>query len=943
MKDYLEHVGVGHDDSPPGPGSGRYVWGSGKNPGQHQMNFISEYNNYKKTGLTDGEIAKIMLGPYKKSVDLRAQLTIAKADIRKMNRQRAMKVLDECDGNVSEAARRLGMKNESSLRSLIDPIKAERNDRYEATANMLKKVVDEKGIIDISSDANLLLGVPKNTMDVAVSMLENQGYIKTYIKVPQLGTTHETSIRVLATPDKTYGQIQKEKLNVSPIREFTPDSGKTWFVPEFPESISSDRVYIRYNEQGGREKDGVIELRKGVEDLSLNGSNYAQVRIAVDGSHYMKGMAMYSDEVPKGYDVIYNTNKSEGTPKEKVFKELKRTESGEIDIDNPFGALIKSPKEKDGEILPGGQHHYIGKDGKDHLSAINKLQDEGDWDSWSRTLSSQFLSKQPLKLINQQLDVSIKAKQAEYDDIMRLTNPVVKKKLLEEFARKCDANASDLSAKGFKDQAFQVILPVTSMKDTEVYAPQYKNGEQVALIRYPHGGIFEIPILKVNNNQPDAKKILGKAKDAIGININVCDRLSGADMDGDTAMVIPMSSNNIKIDSIPPLKELEGFDGKAMYKLPEGGRVMSEGDKQTQMGVVSNLITDMTVGGAKFDEIAKAVKHSMVVIDAVKHKLDYRQSEKDNDIIALKKKYQGFNEKTGQVKGASTILSKAKSEARVPNRKELTDVNKMTPEQKKRWDEGKIVWVSTGETMKKQITDPKKMTSEELKLYNSGKKVYRETNTPKTQKTTKMDLVDDAMELVRDKSNPKEVAYANYANSLKDFANNARKESRSIKPEPVNQSAKRTYAKEVSSLNGKLLTALSNNPKERIAQALGNKMANEMINRNPGMDFEHRQRAKAVALNKARAAVGAKKEKVNITDKEWEAIQANAISTNKLIKILNNADSDLVKKLATPRTGLKLSPSQIALIKSMYNSGNYTQKDIADKFGVSVSTVLGYV
>lgn len=942
--DYISHVGVGHDDSPPGRGSGRYGWGSGKNPGQHQFNLITEYNKLKNTGLTDGQIATILLGPKKKSVDIRAQLTIAKAELRQINREKAMRVLDECDGNISEAARRLNMKNESSLRSLIDPIKAERNDRYQTTADMIKKSVDKNGIVDISSDANLMLGVPKNTMDVAVAMLENQGYVKTYVKVPQLGTQHETSIRVLAKPDMTYGDIQKNKLDVKPINEFTPDSGKTWWTPEFPESMSSDRVLIRYNEEGGREKDGVIEIRKGVEDLSLDGSNYAQVRIAVDGTHYMKGMAMYADDIPKGYDVIYNTNKSKGTPKEKVFKELKiDAATGEVDRDNPFGALIKGPKERDGEIMPGGQHHYKGKDGKDHLSPINKLQEEGDWDSWSRTLSSQFLAKQPLKLINQQLDVSIKAKQQEFDQIMGLTNPVVKKKLLEEFARKCDANASDLSAKGFKNQAFQVILPVTSMKDTEIYAPQFKNGETVALVRYPHGGIFEIPVLKVNNNDPKAKKILGDAKDAIGININVCDRLSGADMDGDTALVIPMTSNKISISSSKPLKELEGFDGKALYKLPDDAPKMKSKTKQTQMGIVSNLITDMTVGGADSSEIAKAVRHSMVVIDAEKHHLDYKQSEKDHDILELKKKYQGVNEKTGQAKGASTILSKSGSEARVPNRKELTDVKKMTPEQKKRWDEGKIVWVETGEKIKTQITDPKKMTSDELELYKAGKKVYRETSKLKTTKTTKMDTVDDATELVRDKNNPKEMAYANYANNLKDLANQARKESRAIKPIPVNQSAKKTYAKEVASLNAKVTKALSNNPKERQAQVIANKLANDKLAANPDMDYEHRQRVRAVALNQGRAAVGAKKEKVTITDKEWEAIQANAISTNKLTTILNNADSDAIKKLATPKSsGPKLTVGNIAQMKAMIAAGK-SLLEIAEKFGVSPSAVSNAV
>lgn len=67
---------------------------------------------------------------------------------------------------------------------------------------------------------------------------------------------------------------------------------------------------------------------------------------------------------------------------------------------------------------------------------------------------------------------------------------------------------------------------------------------------------------------------------------------------------------------------------------------------EKQMDVVSNLITDMTIKGATEEELFRAVKHSMVVIDAVKHKLDYKQSEEDNDIESLKKKYQSKKDGT---------------------------------------------------------------------------------------------------------------------------------------------------------------------------------------------------------------------------------------------------------------------------------------------------------
>lgn len=965
MKDgMIIHTGVAHDEAPPGRGSGRYPWGSGEKPGQHQHTFLSEVASLKKKGITEATIAKMLLGEDATSTDLRAEISIERSKARQATREQVLKVLDECNGNRSAAAREMTQRtgkhwNESSIRSMLDETIAERTDRYQNTADLLRKKVNQTDVLDVSSGTELFMGVPDYTKKVAISMLEKEGYVKTWVQTPQMSNPNQkTSIMVLCKPEfmREDGKIDYSAISkivkdgkLGTITEFTPDQGKTWWVPEFPESLSSKRVYVRYAEDGGVLKDGVIELRRGVEDISLGGSQYAQVRIAVDGTHYMKGMAIYGDDIPKGYDVVYNTNKKKGTPalgdeNHTVMKLMKiDKKTGEVDRDNPFGASIKSPKEKDGVITAGGQRKYIGKDGKEHLSPINKLQDEGDWDSWSRNLASQFLSKQPLKLIKQQLDISVSDKKVELDSIMKLTNPVIKKKLLEEFASGCDANAADLSAKGFKNQAFQVLLPITSMKDNEIYAPRFKDGDTVALIRYPHGGTFEIPILKVNNKQKDAKKVMFDAHDAVGINEKVAERLSGADFDGDTALVIPMASNRITIKSTPALKDLEGWDPKSLYKLPDSAPKMKNSTKQNEMGRVTNLINDMTVGGASPSEIVRAVKHSMVVIDAEKHHLDYKQSAKDNGIYELKKKYQGVNEK-GQAKGASTILSRAKSKTTVDERKEITDVNKMTPAERKAFEAGKRIYRKTGKTRMEEVKDPRKMTDDELILYKAGKKVYRQTNKPVQERVHQMDLVDDAMELVHDPGNQKELAYARYANSLKDLANQARKEARSIKPTPVNQSAKETYAEEVASLNRKLTTALMNAPKERQAQVVANSISSEKFNSNPDMDYEHRQRERARALNQARAMVGAKKDPVVITDREWEAIQSNAISTTKLTQILNNTDQEAFKQRATPRgTTTTLSSSELSLMKSMYSSGQYTQAEIADRLGVSVSTVSSHL
>lgn len=946
MKDLIYHSGIAHDENPPGRGSGRFAWGSGENPGQHQFDFISEVDSLKKKGLTETQIAETLLGEGKKSTDLRVELSIAKSEKKKNDIARGLKVLDDCNGNMSEAARRLEYKSESSLRSLLNPQLMERRDRYQNTADMLRKVVDEKGMLDISKGVELSLGVPRTTVDVAVGLLEKEGYLKSWAKIPQLTTKHETTLIVLTKPGITHADVQRNKFDIKSIQEYSPDEGKTWWTPEFPESLSSKRIMIRYAEEGGKDKDGVIELRRGVEDISLGGSQYAQVRIAVDGTHYMKGMAIYSDgsDMPNGVDVIYNTNKSKGTPmigdpNHEVLKRMKiNPNTGEVDRDNPFGALIKVPKDRDGIIAAAGQRHYIDKDGKEKLSPINKLQDEGDWDTWSRNLSSQFLSKQPMKLINQQLDLSIASKNVEFDEIRSLTNPVIKKRMLEDFANQCDSNASDLSAKGFKNQAYQVILPIPDINPKEVYAPNYQDGDIVALIRYPHGGTFEIPILTVNNRHKNAKNIMQNATDAIGINSEVADQLSGADFDGDFVIVAPVKSNRLGITSHKPLDDLKDFDPKSLYKLPDDAPWMKNKTKQIEMGKVSNLITDMTVGGANFREIARAVKHSMVVIDAEKHHLDYKQSYKDNNIEQLKKDYQGYNEETKRVRGASTILSLAGSKERILERKEITDTYKMTPEELDRWNKGYKVYHLTGKTNKVLISDPNKMTTEELSLYNSGKKVYREGK-PRTEEVYWMDIVDDAFDLVRDKNNPKEIAYAQYANNLKKLAREARMEARNIKPYHVDAEAKKTYAAEVESLNSKLRIAQLNNPREREAQRIANAEVSIKFRSNPDMDYQHKQREEAMALTRARAIVGAKKEKIVITDREWEAIQANAISTNKLSEILINTDQDAFKKRAMPKKSSSLSSAQVSLIKTMYSSGMYTQKEIADQLGVSASMI----
>ena len=872
--------------------SGRYPWGSGDNPYQHSGDFLSRVEELKKQGLSETEIAKSM---GLTTTQYRTQKSLAKDERRALEVATA-KGLREKGYSLNEIAEKMGYTNDSSIRSLLNENSEARMNQARKTAEFLKEQIDKKGMIDVGTGVERELGISKEKLNQALYILEMEGYPVYGGGVPQVTNPgKQTNIKVICPPGTEHKDIYNFE-NVHSVTDYVShDGGDTFDTFVYPKSMDSSRLQIRYAEEGGVQKDGVVEIRRGVEDLSLGGSHYAQVRILVDDTRYIKGMAIYSDDLPDGVDVVFNTNKKLGTPKNDVLKKITD------DPENPFGSLIKA----------GGQSYYIDANGQRQLSLINKRAEEGDWGEWSDHLPSQFLSKQSMTLIKKQLGLAAADKQAEYDEICSLTNPTVKKALLKSFADDCDSAAVHLQAAALPRQKYQVILPITTMKDNEVYAPNYKNGEQVALIRFPHGGTFEIPVLTVNNKHPDAKRILGNAKDAVGINSKVAERLSGADFDGDTVMVIP-TGGKVKITSTSPLRGLEGFDPKAEYgpDTYKGRTVKAMKNTQTEMGKISNLITDMTLKGATEDELARAVRHSMVVIDAEKHKLDYKQSEADNGIASLKKKYQGTVDEDGRYhEGAATLISRAKSETPVLKRKGSPIIN---PE--------------TGEQSYKEVY--------EEYVDKNGKTRVR------TQASTKMAETKDAYLL--SSGTPQEEAYADYANKMKSLANQARKEMVSTGKIAYSASAKAAYQEEVDSLSAKLNVALMNAPRERQAQVIANASVAAKKQDNPDMTNGEIKKANQQALTAARASVGARRETIKVTDREWEAIQAGAISENKLTQIINNVDIDDLRQRATPRSTTELSAAKVSKITSM-NASGYSTAEIAEALGVSTSTVSKYL
>ena len=905
-EDILMHYGVKYR-------SGRYPYGSGDDPYQHGQDFIGRVEELKKQGWKETpENIKDAFGltttqyriEYKIAKDERKALQISKA-----------KSLKEDGLGASEIGRRLGVR-ESTVRGWLEGDVEASVNQARGIANELKKHVDEKRMVDVGAGVERELGISKEMMKNALYLLEREGYGVYTGGVPQVTNKGQQTIqKVLCAPDiKPKGDAKSpaeiyDYENIHTITDYISRDGGATLEKKFtyPESMDSKRLNIRYAEDGGIEKDGIVEIRRGVKDLSLGESRYSQVRILVDGTHYIKGMAVYSDakDWPDGVDVMFNTNKKRGTPTTDVLKKIKN------DPDNPFGSLIKDADQ-------GGQYWYDPKTGKRvsantegaKLGLINKRSDQGDWSEWKDALPSQFLGKQSRFMAKKQLDLAKADKQAEFDEICSLTNPTVKKYLLGKFADSCDAAAVGLQAAALPGQKYHVIIPINSLKDDEVYAPNYEPGTKLALIRYPHGGTFEIPICTVTHKNKTAKDIIGPdAGDAIGINARVAERLSGADFDGDTVMCIPThdKGGKVKIKSTNKLKDLEGFEPKTAYgydtMIPDADgnphyyrngrefKVMK--NTGTQMGIVSNLITDMTLANAPEEKLARAVKHSMVVIDAEKHKLDWKQSERDNDIESLIKEYQAHVDKNGRVHyGASTILSRSKGEESVTKRQGTPKVN----QKGKEWydptkPEGALIY-KDADNAEYSYVKKNKRTGEETVVTKT-----------KTQPSTRMAETDDAYSLLSDARHPMEVIYADYANEMKALANKARLTKETTGKIAYSAKAKELYSQEVEELMAGVRKAELNTPRERAAQRMANV---EVASKKAKYESENGTKMKPgdvkklsqQALTKYRQEVDTTSRKdrsIKITDRQWEAIQAGAISETKLNDILKNTDVDVLR------------------------------------------------
>lgn len=1005
--DSLAHYGVGWDENPPGRGSGRYPHGSGERTMQRINDIYSRTIKLRKEGWSDVEIAKA-LGfymydrkgkiiydkdgePIGNSATLKRRYQIAKDSVRNERVTRAIELSETIDPDTGKLYTNKkigeilggedGPITESTIRNYITNYSAAQNsNKTVETANFLKEKLSEGGYIDIGRGAELSLGVSPDRLKTSLELLSEEGYAIREVRVPQQGGMHGemTTIKLLCPPGTTakeaYNNVKNDPMNYIRLLEEGGSAEYTRLGIKDPVRVDLSRINVKFDEDGGSDRDGMIQIRAkydehgnivpACEDLSLGNAKYCQVRIATEGDHYIKGMAVYDTNLT-GCDILVNSNKSKEVGKVGALKDFKKDKAGNIISDNPFGTTVWQV-----EYAPG------------KLSAINIVSDiwgsdkhqEGAYANWSKNLPAQFLAKQSESLIRQQLKLKVQEKQQEYEEIISLNNPVVKKQMLLDFAESCDAAACDLKAAPLPGQGVHVILSVPSLKDNEVYAPNYDDGQTLALVRFPHTGPFETPIVKVNNRNKEANGFMKDALDAVGVNPKTASILSGADFDGDTVICIPMTRKNsqgefektVNIKGIgngqEKLPGLEGFNPQKAYPYKEGMKVMDTKTKGREMGVVSNLITDMSIKGCDDpNELARAVKYSMVVIDAQKHHLNYKQAEKDYKIKELKDKYQVNADGTH---GVSTLLSRAKSPTNVPKR-ELWD-----PDRKwKDPETGEIISAidpKTGAKNYKQANDlfydpgvkVKKLASPEYKAthpnakyekdekgnyiyetYDNGKTVYEPTGkqSMRTVKVPKMSTKSDAYELLSDNPSPKEILYADFANKMKSMANQSRKEYLSVPKLEMNSEAKKKYSAEIASLNEKYINAKRNAPKERKAQALATQIVNEQKDKNPDMSAEELKRARGQALNGARSRIGAKKDRVTFTEKEWEAINAGAISETMLTNLLKNADSENYKRLATPRSS-RVSAATASRVQALLDAG-WTRKQIEDAGYASMETI----
>ena len=286
MDNELKHYGMPRR-------SGRYPWGSGKESYQRTGDFLSRIQEFKDKGMSEKEIATAF---GLTTTQMRVQESLAKSERRAIEVARAMR-LREKGMSLNQIAKEMGYNNDSSIRSLLNERSVQKMDEAKNVAATLKKHIDEKGMIDVGVGIERELGVSKEKLNQALYMLELEGYPTYSGGVDQVTNAgRRTTIKVIGPPGTEHKDIY-DYSKVHTIKDYNTLTGEANVKAfQYPASVDLKRIHIRYDEDGGSDRDGTIEIRRGVPDLDLGGSHYSQVRILAGDKHYLKGMAVYKDD-----------------------------------------------------------------------------------------------------------------------------------------------------------------------------------------------------------------------------------------------------------------------------------------------------------------------------------------------------------------------------------------------------------------------------------------------------------------------------------------------------------------------------------------------------------------------------------------------------------------------------------------------------------------------
>lgn len=176
------------------------------------------------------------------------------------------------DGGITSPtaiAKKLGMPN-STVTSILKKRNSAPHQIQNNTLDALKRAVDEYGYVDVGKGVNRYMGITEDRLKKSCVLLrDEEGYTLEQMNFRQATTNHSTQVKILAKPGTTRAELMEHQTDWHPPFEYTQDGGLTFQHREPVVNIDNKRVMVRYPDEGGKARDGTIELRRGVEDLSL--------------------------------------------------------------------------------------------------------------------------------------------------------------------------------------------------------------------------------------------------------------------------------------------------------------------------------------------------------------------------------------------------------------------------------------------------------------------------------------------------------------------------------------------------------------------------------------------------------------------------------------------------------------------------------------------------